>query len=306
MEKTRTFEEIFYRLEALPPCFQYRTPPPVHKPQSLPLDIELAGISYCAGNYGIRCGTNNRLTVLLYVKSGRGFLHTPVGEFEPSAGDVFLVHPGMEVSYHTDRKSPWTLLWFNLRGTLPPALLECYGLKDVFYVPNCPVESEFQAGLDMLRDVPDGELPRLPHFVLELIQTISNYALGRLVNRDPEDPVWNLLRKSMDNNFRESINLEELAQRCGRSVSQVVRICRKFSGMTPHQYLLERRFRIAQLYLNGSSRSIKEIARETGFRDQLYFSRFFRQKSGMSPGAWRRRAWQSREKDEKVDFVSNE
>ena len=300
MDKMRTVEEIFYRLQTLPPCFSYRTPPPIHKPQSLPLDIELAGISFCAGNYRIRCGVHNRLTVLLYVKSGRGFLKTPAGEFEPCAGDVFLVPPGVEVSYHTDRKDPWTLLWFNFRGTLPPALLDCYGLSGVFYVPRCPVESEFRAGLDMLRDVPDGELPRLPHFVLDLIQTISDHASGRRGRREPEEPVWERLRKSMDANFRGTIELEELARQCGRSVSQVVRICRRYSGMTPHQYLLERRFRIARLYLTGSCRSIKEIAEETGFRDHFYFSRFFRQRTGVSPSVWRRQAWQEPEKSEKT------
>jgi AraC family transcriptional activator of pobA len=34
-------------------------------------------------------------------------------------------------------------------------------------------------------------------------------------------------------------------------------------------------------------RSVEDIAREIGFDDPAYFSRFFRKRTGVSPAAWR-------------------
>ncbi len=48
------------------------------------------------------------------------------------------------------------------------------------------------------------------------------------------------------------------------------------------------RIRNAQSLLLRSTLSIKEISYMVGFRDQLYFSRVFRQETGMSPRAFRR------------------
>jgi AraC family transcriptional activator of pobA len=45
----------------------------------------------------------------------------------------------------------------------------------------------------------------------------------------------------------------------------------------------------AREHLLLSGLSIKEIAAVTGFRDQYYFSRFFRKHTGMSPTDYRKR-----------------
>jgi two-component system response regulator YesN len=68
-----------------------------------------------------------------------------------------------------------------------------------------------------------------------------------------------------------------------------VRVFRTSLGTTPGRYLTDMRIRDAQSLLAHSSFSIKEISAMLGFEDQLYFSRVFRQKVGLSPKAFRLR-----------------
>lgn len=59
-------------------------------------------------------------------------------------------------------------------------------------------------------------------------------------------------------------------------------------GQTVKQLLGQRLLLQAKRMIGGSHSTFKEIASELGFRDASYFSRFFRQQSGMSPEDFRR------------------
>ena len=58
--------------------------------------------------------------------------------------------------------------------------------------------------------------------------------------------------------------------------------CRRY-GVTFQEYLLERRLQWAYGILRASSFSVAEIAYESGFNSQSYFTRQFRRRYGMSP-----------------------
>lgn len=86
------------------------------------------------------------------------------------------------------------------------------------------------------------------------------------------------------------LSLPQIARRVGVSPSHLVRVFQANLACSPMRYLAEMRVRHAQGLLLRSTLSIKEIAYTVGFHDQLYFSRVFRQETGMSPRAFRRAA----------------
>jgi AraC-like DNA-binding protein len=84
------------------------------------------------------------------------------------------------------------------------------------------------------------------------------------------------------------LTLTTIARRIGVSPSHLTRVFRANLGRSPMRYLTELRVRHAQGLLLRSNLIIKEIAGMVGFGDQLYFSRVFRQQTGVSPLAYRR------------------
>ena len=76
--------------------------------------------------------------------------------------------------------------------------------------------------------------------------------------------------------MQRKISRRELADAVGVSPTDVTRIFRRETGLTPWQYLNRYRVAQAQRLLRESDISVTEIAAQVGFNDAAYFSRIFR------------------------------
>jgi AraC-like DNA-binding protein len=63
---------------------------------------------------------------------------------------------------------------------------------------------------------------------------------------------------------------------------------KNFTGISPRQYFLQLKVMRARELLITTDQSIKEISYQLGFDSIYYFSRFFKQKTGMSPSEFRK------------------
>lgn len=89
-------------------------------------------------------------------------------------------------------------------------------------------------------------------------------------------------------NFRERLEVAELAQIAGLSVRQFERKFRKTFQTTPRSYLMRMRVIKACELLASTNMPITEVALESGFYDHSDFSRQFRKHMGQAPTAYRR------------------
>ena len=71
----------------------------------LPLDISVMGITNPDPNYYIK-RNSSRCFILEYIHSGRGYLHVNGTSYSLSAGDAYLIHPGDECEYYSDKNDP--------------------------------------------------------------------------------------------------------------------------------------------------------------------------------------------------------
>ncbi|WP_211101524.1 AraC family transcriptional regulator [Niveispirillum sp. SYP-B3756] len=100
---------------------------------------------------------------------------------------------------------------------------------------------------------------------------------------------WQLRRVlRMMGNLAGDHGLADLARECGISVGHFSRAFKQSAGMSPHQWLLERRVAQARHLLATSPSPIAEIAQQCGFADQSHLTRVFERITGTTPGRWRR------------------
>ena len=85
-----------------------------------------------------------------------------------------------------------------------------------------------------------------------------------------------------------TIPLASVAQACDLSLGHFSRAFRKSTGLAPHTWLLQARVVRAMALLRSSDSDLTEIALACGFADQSHFTRVFAQRTGSSPGIWRR------------------
>ena len=86
----------------------------------------------------------------------------------------------------------------------------------------------------------------------------------------------------MERHFDQQLQLEQLAAMAGYSVNHFSKLFKSATHLTPAAYLTGQRMeRAKQLLLTPLS--MKEVARQVGYRDEHYFSRVFKQSSGIAP-----------------------
>jgi AraC-like DNA-binding protein len=96
------------------------------------------------------------------------------------------------------------------------------------------------------------------------------------------------------------VRLEDAAREAGLSPFHFLRVFAKIVGVTPHQYVLRLRLREAARLLAEASRSITDIALDSGFADLSNFVRTFRRAAGVSPREFRRNARRTARGERKI------
>jgi len=81
---------------------------------------------------------------------------------------------------------------------------------------------------------------------------------------------------------------DQLAREVGVGARRLCQLFRLYTGQTLQAYISERRIRASFQLLERTSMSVRSVAYEVGFRTAGNFSTAFRDKTGMTPLAWRR------------------
>lgn len=83
------------------------------------------------------------------------------------------------------------------------------------------------------------------------------------------------------------IDYASLAQAMGMGLSTLRRRFAMAAGMSLHAYVLDAKMTAARRWLGQTDLPIKTIATKLGYRDVFFFSRQFKEKVGVPPGAYR-------------------
>ena len=91
----------------------------------------------------------------------------------------------------------------------------------------------------------------------------------------------------VESNAGRPLELKEMAAVAGMSKYHFLRVFRRLTGVTPHQYLISARLRRAALALTSSRRPIIALALDAGFGDLSTFNKTFRATFGLTPTHYR-------------------
>ena len=109
--------------------------------------------------------------------------------------------------------------------------------------------------------------------------------------RPKSDAGDNRIQKSITyirKHINENIKIETLADIVCISKDHFIRLFKKETGMTPVQYISQKKIEKAQLLLVTEEMPIKEIAFLLSYEDHSYFNRLFKKITGGSPQEYRR------------------
>ena len=102
-------------------------------------------------------------------------------------------------------------------------------------------------------------------------------------------------RNYIDNNFDKEIKLDFLAHVRFTSKFHLLRIFKKYYGITPNQYLIDKRIEKSKEQL-AKGISVTETCFNVGFESLSSFSALFKTKTGKSPSQYRKEQFSTNNK----------
>lgn len=127
--------------------------------------------------------------------------------------------------------------------------------------------------------------------------TLDTVNLDHLISKPVPAPAavtglapWQLRKVTaiIESDLRRDRSISELAELVDLSKGHFSRAFRASTGLSPRQWIIHQRVKLAIRKLSHSSESLAEVAQNCGFAEQSHFTRTFTQVTGTSPGAWRR------------------
>ncbi len=91
----------------------------------------------------------------------------------------------------------------------------------------------------------------------------------------------------INEHFADELFIEDLAERAMLSPFHFIRIFKKETGFTPHEYLINTRISNAKYMLKNTRMRIKDICFQTGFSSESVFCTSFKKNVGMTPAVYR-------------------
>lgn len=170
-------------------------------------------------------------------------------------------------------------------------------LFDYFQIPSVIPSADFQKAEDIFQQLcrmcadsfaPISQLAAnglLLSLVAELLKQCNAEFIHTPNTLDKE------MRESVEyikSHLGKKLSVSDLAQRVGYSSTYFTKKFKKTFGCTPTDYMANLKISYAKAWLTAGNMSVHAIASALGFCDASYFSNFFKAKTGLYPGYYRK------------------
>ncbi|CAN5577695.1 hypothetical protein BH18VER1_BH18VER1_10960 [soil metagenome] len=119
---------------------------------------------------------------------------------------------------------------------------------------------------------------------------LSDIARLAALRASTREELWRRLNRGRDYlhaNASEQMSLSDAARVACLSPFHFLRSFKQAFGVTPHQYLTQRRLERAKFLLSCTELPVTTICLDAGFVSLGSFSALFHRTTGLSPSAWR-------------------
>lgn len=226
--------------------------------------------------------------LIVYIKEGCATLLSHKNKLRLTAGNIFVMFPNKEVHYVVDKNVNWSISWIGVHGTLIDKLIEQSGLSPER--PICNVKSVKYDIESILEAIYQLSFSKVTADKINVISMLYNFFSILISNNSKGSPV-NYVEEALsiiEYNYEKDITIENIAERLSVNKNYLSRLFRTKKNFTLKEYLIHKRIERAKELLQNTNASILQVSNSVGYDDQLYFSRIFKKKVGMSPTEYKK------------------
>lgn len=233
---------------------------------------------------------------LFYVISGKGSFVVEDETFPVKDGDLVIINPAIEHTEKSYKSNPLEYivlgidgLSFNFNKANEHKHYSVYNFREnkqriQFYLTTLLSELEeqkkdFELVCQNLLEVLLIHIMRHANYNL----SVTNIVMSKNISRE-----CSKVKRYFDSNYADNISLDNLAQITHMNKYYLIHAFTKYTGMSPINYLNNKRIEESKSLLATTDYSISDIASIIGFSSQSYFSQAFKKNLGISPNEYRK------------------
>lgn len=226
---------------------------------------------------------------LFFITDGHGHFRTQQEEFPVSIHDLIIINanvPHTELS-QTDNPLKYIILGVENLEALTSAegyiMLHLHsGWKELMHCLHLMLQESYESQ------------PGYEEVCQHLLEVVLLRLKRQITLSPPEESLpsrsshdCDLVRRYIDNHFKENITLEQLARLAHMNKYYLVHTFHKEFGTSPINYLIYRRIDESRFLLRETNHNLTTITQMLGFSSLSYFSQCFRRAEGISPMKYR-------------------
>lgn len=224
------------------------------------------------------------MSCIHYVFGGSGDLFIGSKYYRVSAGQMFVMSKGESVMYYPDENDPWRYAWLSISGADTSRYFSMMGFSG-----DCPVRG--------ISDVSRRELDFTELFAQELSFSASYYKAMAILfdtvsectngvpgndyvrNTDIVERAKEIIHLNYDNSDFSVGMLDKIMH---VSHSYICKLFKEQTKVTAASYLLGYRLAKAAEFADMHDCPVKELCVKSGFSDELYFMKKFKERYGVT------------------------
>lgn len=189
--------------------------------------------------------------------------------------------------YKPTESMGWNESYIGFYGDIASRLLEEKQVLKGKSVVYCGIHEEIFDTYERIISTLKTEKPGFQHiisgYIIKLIGDIVSFQkqvkfIGKPIEKKIEEAKAYIIE-----NAHQQIDVKELSEELNLGYSYFRQSFKSHTGFSPHQYYLNEKINKARQLIVSTDFSMKEIAYQLNFESIFYFSKLFKQKTGLNP-----------------------
>ena len=223
---------------------------------------------------------------LYYINSGKIKFTLPDREFVAQSGDVILLPANLHATLLNEATENASLFYI------------AFYMKDGRSVCELGIDEKTSGGEAGYRhrfvDINDTYLSGAPASLIKAESLFYDLVYELITDKLSSDKKYEAdmrIIKSVQYiniNYYKKISVEDLCKISGYSVSHLRRLFMSEYGVSPRQYIMDRKIEMSkEILLEHPEKTVEEISELVGMCNTAYFCRIFKERVGISPKKFR-------------------
>jgi len=232
------------------------------------------------------------VTRLYFIREGRGWIAVRNQKFFPHSGQLLLLPAGQSISFDTEAHQPFGKYWCHFTANVGEV-----NLFQLITLPYCievhdpeTLDQDFRHLIDCYQHPTLTSPLKIKAMLLNILSLYLEQADaedGTIFPRStPDTRRIDRILRYIEEHLTERIRIDDLAEVAHFHPQYVGAYFRSMLGLSPIMYINHKRVEVAKQLLIREDLSIGEVAEQLGL-EAYYFSRLFKQYTGLSPKTYR-------------------